>query len=157
MAAALHPGAGPPGSAAGGDQRAGAGPSAGGRRAAVAGAAADAWAEAALFEGREEFSPERFQALQAAEHARQADLLRDIVGNPFHPAAVHPSWLAWHDRCVERLARGIYDERAFERLPILHDALLDAGCDSEPMLAHCRDADGHVRGCWVVDLLLGLE
>jgi hypothetical protein len=93
----------------------------------------------------------------SAEHTRQADLLRDIVGNPFRPRAVEPAWLAWNDRCVERMARGIYEERAFDRLPILHDALLDAGCDNEGILTHCRGAGPHVCGCWVIDLLLGKE
>ncbi len=96
-------------------------------------------------------------AILAAEHASQADLLRDIVGNPFRPAAAEPSWLAWNGRCVERMARGIYEEGAFDSLPILHDALLDAGCDNEDILAHCRSAGPHVRGCWVIDLLLGKE
>jgi len=104
-----------------------------------------------------ELSDEQFDALRVVEQARQADLLRDIVGNPFQPAAFDPSCLAWNDRCVERLARGIYEDRAFERLPILHDALLDAGCDNECLLAHCRSPEGHVRGCWVVDLLLAKE
>jgi hypothetical protein len=58
---------------------------------------------------------------------------------------------------VPKIAQGIYEERAFDRLPILHDALLDAGCDNEDMLTHCRSEGPHVRGCWVVDLILGKE
>jgi hypothetical protein len=92
-----------------------------------------------------------------AERTRNTDLLRDIVGNPFQPSTVDPSWLAWNDRCIERMAQGIYEEQAYDRLPILHDALLDAGCDNERMLEHCRTAEGHVRGCWVIDLLLHKE
>jgi hypothetical protein len=96
------------------------------------------------------------RALLRAEYTRQADLIRDIV-NPFRPPVIAPSWLAWNDRCVERIARGIYEERAFDRLPILHDALLDAGCDNGDILAHCRKVEGHARGCWVIDLLLRKE
>ena len=65
--------------------------------------------------------------------------------------------LAWNDGTVRRITEGIYEERAFDRLPILHDALLDAGCDNEDILAHCRSAGPHVRGCWVIDLILGKE
>jgi len=80
-------------------------------------------------------------------------LLRDIFGNPFRPVACDASWLTSD---VVALARGIYDDRAFDRMPILADALQDAGCDNDEVLNHCRDAaQVHVRGCWVVDLLLG--
>jgi hypothetical protein len=83
----------------------------------------------------------------------QADLLRDIFGNPFHPVVLDPAWLTAD---VLLLARGIYEERAFDRMPILADALQDAGCDNEDVLNHCRDAKQvHVSGCWVVDLVLG--
>jgi hypothetical protein len=83
------------------------------------------------------------------EYARA---LRDVFGNPFRPVALDP---AWRTSDVLALARGIYAERAFDRMPILADALQDAGCANEEVLAHCRDAkQEHVRGCWVVDLLL---
>jgi hypothetical protein len=81
------------------------------------------------------------------------DLLRDIFGNPFRPATIDPIWLARNDRAVLLLAQAIYDERAFDRLPILADALEDAGCTSTEILAHCRSGGEHVRGCWVVDAL----
>jgi hypothetical protein len=55
------------------------------------------------------------------------------------------------------LATGIYDERAFDRLPILADALEEAGCDNADVLAHCRGDGPHARGCWVVDGVLGRE
>jgi hypothetical protein len=87
----------------------------------------------------------------------QAMVFRDVFGNPFRPVALSPSVLAWNDVIVPRMARGIYDERAFERLPVLADALLDAGCDDEELLAHCRSSGQHVRGCWTLDLVLGLE
>jgi hypothetical protein len=90
-----------------------------------------------------------------AESTAQARLLRDIFGNPFRPVGVDPAWLTWTDGLVLRLARSIYDDRAFDCLPILADALEDAGCENADLLAHCRQPGEHVRGCWVVDLLLG--
>jgi hypothetical protein len=81
-----------------------------------------------------------------------AQLFRDIVSNPFRPVALSPRW---QTSTVLDLARLIYDERAFDRLPILADALMDAGCDNDDILAHCRGDGPHVRGCWVVDLILG--
>ncbi len=77
---------------------------------------------------------------------------RDVFGNPFRPPACDPRW---RSADAVGLARGIYDDRAFDRLPILADALLDAGCDDGDLLAHCRSDGPHVRGCWVVDLVLG--
>jgi hypothetical protein len=84
-------------------------------------------------------------------------LLRDIVGNPFHLALLVHSWLAWNDATIPKIAQAIYDERAFDRMPILADALEDAGCDDADILRHCREPGEHVRGCWVIDLLLGKE
>jgi hypothetical protein len=83
--------------------------------------------------------------------------LRDIFGNPFHPVAVEPEWLAWSGGTVIKLAQGIYEDRAFDRLPVLADALEDAGCHDADVQAHCRQPGEHVRGCWVVDLLLDKE
>jgi hypothetical protein len=88
----------------------------------------------------------------AAERAAQSELLRDIIGNPFRPVAADPRWLT---AAVVGLARAIDAERAFDRLPILADALEEAGCDDADVLAHCRSDGPHARGCWVVDLLLG--
>jgi hypothetical protein len=79
-------------------------------------------------------------------------ILRCVFGNPFRPVAVDPNWLT---STVLALAQGIYEERAFDRLPILADALQDAGCDNEDILNHCRDIGPHARGCCVVDLVLG--
>jgi hypothetical protein len=82
-----------------------------------------------------------------------ADILRDIVGNPFRPVAFDP---AWRTDTVVSLTKGMYESRDFSPMPILADALQDAGCDSEPILSHCRDETlTHVRGCWAVDLILG--
>jgi hypothetical protein len=79
--------------------------------------------------------------------------LREIFGNPFRPLACDPAWLT---STVVALAEGIYADRAFDRMPILADALQDAGCNNEDILTHCRDTQRtHVRGCWVIDLLTG--
>jgi hypothetical protein len=82
-------------------------------------------------------------------------LLRDVFGNPFVQIATAPSWLSWNNNTVVKLAQDIYGERAFDRMPILADALEDTGCDNADMLGHLRGPGPHARGCWVVDLLLG--
>ncbi len=93
---------------------------------------------------------------EAAECAVQASLLRDLCGNPFHPPlALDPGWLVWNGGSVGRLARTIYEERHFEDLPVLADALEDAGCRNEEVLGHLRGPGPHARGCVVVDLFLG--
>jgi hypothetical protein len=84
-----------------------------------------------------------------------AQCTRDVFG----PILVHRltrqrSWLTGN---VVGVAQAIYTDRAFDRLPILADALEDAGCDNADILNHCRHPGEHVRGCWVVDLLLGKE
>jgi hypothetical protein len=87
----------------------------------------------------------------------RADICRLVgccFGNPFRPVAVQPGW---QTADVAALARGIYDERAFDRMPVLADALMDAWCADEHILEHCRGDGPHVRGCWVVDLVLGQE
>jgi len=92
------------------------------------------------------------RSVGAAESIAQCHLCRDIFGNPFRPITLNP---AWHTSTVSTLATCIYEEKAFDRMPILADALQDAGCDNEDILNHCRQAGEHVRGCWCVDLLLG--
>ena len=92
---------------------------------------------------------------QQAEERAQCDLIRDIVGNPFRPVAFDP---AWRTSTAVALARQVYDSRDFGAMPILADAHQDAGCTNDDILNHCRDAKQvHVRGCWVVDLVLGKE
>ena len=86
-----------------------------------------------------------------------SDALRDIAGNPFHEYTLRPDWLHADDRIAAALAEGAYDERAFDRLPILADALEDAGCDIAAVLDHLRGPGRHFRGCWVVDLILGRQ
>jgi hypothetical protein len=78
-----------------------------------------------------------------------------VICNPFRPCTVSPSWLAWNDGAIRKMAQSIYDDRAFDRLPLLADALEEAGCADAALLGHCRSGGEHVRGCWVVDLLLG--
>ena len=91
------------------------------------------------------------QVAKEREDASQASILRDIFGNPFRLVTLDQRWLS---TTVLDLAGTIYQERAFERLPILADALMDAGCDSEEIINHCHSGGQHVRGCWVVDSLL---
>jgi hypothetical protein len=93
--------------------------------------------------------------LREREFAAQCQILRDVFGNPFRPVAVEPGWLTWNHGTVPAIARRVYGERRFEDLPILADALEDAGCADADLLAHCRGPGPHVRGCWAVDLLLG--
>ncbi len=81
------------------------------------------------------------------------ELVEDIFGNPFHPVSFDP---AWGTDTVVAIAQGMYESRDFSAMPILADALQDAGCEKAAILTHCRDASqSHVRGCWVVDLVLG--
>src|SRR5262249_7898655 len=91
------------------------------------------------------------------EGAAQADLLHDLVGNPFRPVALDPVWLAANDSRVKRLAQGIYDTRDFSAMPILADALEDAGCADAALLGHLRGPGPHVHGCWALDAILGKE
>jgi hypothetical protein len=84
----------------------------------------------------------------------QAELVREVAGNPFRPVTFDGRWRIEN---VVGLARGIYEDRAFNRLPLLADALMDAGCADEQVIGHCRGEGSHVRGCWVVDLVLGKE
>ncbi len=87
--------------------------------------------------------------------AQLAHFVRDIFGNPFRPVVFAP---AWRTDTAIALARTMYEAREFSVMPILADALQDAGCDNDDMLGHCRDTTApHVRGCWVVDLVLGKE
>jgi hypothetical protein len=96
----------------------------------------------------------RFQALKAEEQRRQMPLLRDLAGNPFRPVACSARWCT--DTALS-LARQMYEARDFGAMPMLADALQDAGCDNDEILNHCRGLGPHVRGCWVVDLVLARE
>jgi hypothetical protein len=97
----------------------------------------------------------RPKTIMEDERVAQADLLRDNCGNPFRSVAIDPAWLSWSNGTVPKLVQVIYDDRRFSDLPILADALEEAGCSNPDILAHCRSEGPHVRGCWVVDLILG--
>jgi len=90
----------------------------------------------------------------AGERAAQSCLLRDIF-NPFYSQTAVSIWLHGNGNNVPELARTIYLERRFSDLPFLADALEEAGCTDAALFDHCRQPGEHVRGCWVVDLLLG--
>jgi hypothetical protein len=94
------------------------------------------------------------QAAWASERDAQAGLLREIIGNPFYPL---PHDRAWQGEELMYLARQIYEQEAFEWMGELADALEDAGCKDADILGHCRSLGLHVRGCWVIDRLLGKE
>jgi hypothetical protein len=114
----------------------------------------EAWEKKA----REEVQNAVYRQAQAAEGREQVRLLRDLVGNPFRVAPVlDPAWMAWNDGVVRRLAEAIYKERAYERLPILADALEEAGCTDADLLGHLRGPGPHARGCWALDLLIGRD
>jgi hypothetical protein len=87
--------------------------------------------------------------------AFQIKSLYCVFGNPFRPIAFDPTWLEWNHGSARKLAQAIYDDRAFDQLPILTETLEHAGCDNADILSHCRSEGPHVRGCWVVDLILG--
>jgi hypothetical protein len=93
-------------------------------------------------------------ASRARERAEQADILRELFGNPFKPVTVDRSWLRWNGGTVLTLAAEVYAEGGFDRLPLLADSLEDAGCSETSLLGHLRGPDAHARGCWSVDLLL---
>ena len=96
---------------------------------------------------------ERFEGIQK-KNLLSEKALYDIFGNPGRPMSIDVTWLT---STVVYLAQSIYNDRAFDRMPILADALEDAGCTNASILEHCRSAGQHVRGCWVVDLVLGKE
>jgi hypothetical protein len=109
-------------------------------------------------------APYAFDALRlrgATEHRCQADLLREIFGNPFRPVSLDP---AWATACAKGLAQTAYDERILPAgyldpicLAILADALEEAGCHDAAILDHLRGPGPHVRGCWVMDAVLATE
>ena len=88
----------------------------------------------------------------AGRPSRFAALARDIFGNPSRPVTIDPVWLT---PTVVALVSAIYEERAFDRMPVLADALEEAGCGNADILNHCRSDGVHARGCWVVDWALG--
>jgi hypothetical protein len=93
---------------------------------------------------------------RAVPAADQCALLRELF-HPFRPITLDPAWLTWNNSLIGTMAQVIYDERRFADLPILADALEESGCYNNDILDHCRSPEDHVRGCWVVDLLLAKE
>jgi hypothetical protein len=97
--------------------------------------------------------PDIVPPLPFVSHRKQCDLIREVFGHKPHPGEFSP---AWRTDTVRALATQMYESREFSAMPILADALQDAGCDNDDILDHCRDPHArHVRGCWVVDLVLG--
>jgi hypothetical protein len=110
---------------------------------------------AGAYEGVPGMDEQQAQKEAAAwEDRAQCAALRDVAGNLFRPVTLDPAWLARGGGAALLLARLIYDNNQFADLPFLGDALLDAGCADEALLAHCRAPGAHRRGCWAVDLLL---
>lgn len=118
-------------------------------------AAADAAEpEEPLFESAMHYMARDGGSGRDTEDAGQAALIREILGNLLRPARFEP---AWRTPDVLTLARGIDEEQAFDRMPILADALQDAGCDDPDILGHCREQGAHARGCWLIDRVLEKE
>jgi hypothetical protein len=101
------------------------------------------------------YGPDDGEYGEASNELRcQAELFRCVFGNPFRPVVFAPQW---RTSDVVALARSIYESRDFSAMPILTDALMDAGCEDVELLGHCHSSGPHVRGCWVVDLVLGKQ
>jgi hypothetical protein len=119
-------------------------------RAAVASGAAAAGKEEAW--GR--FDRALYEGLEDARQ-EQVHYLRCVFGNPFQPAVIEPAWLTASGDTIQKVATAIYEERRFGDLPILADALEEAGCTDTEILGHCRHDWEHFRGCRVLDAILG--
>jgi hypothetical protein len=115
---------------------------------------ADQWWEQHNFNDEDEAQVESGRQFRRQADVVGATVLRDVFGNPFRPVAFDP---AWQTDIALSLARQMYESRDFSAMPILADALQDAGCDNDDVLNHCRGPGPHVRGCWAVDLVLGKE
>jgi hypothetical protein len=102
---------------------------------------------------RDDFSEETW----SKEYRAQAGFLRDIFGIPFRPVVLNSSWRGSCQGAVMELAEEIYEKRSFGQMPALADALDDAGCNDAQVLGHCRQTEPHVRGCWLLDMVLGKE
>jgi hypothetical protein len=116
------------------------------------------WHSCDLFRGIRVACSVAVQVAPAPDKERDAlcAWLRDFYGPLlFRVVTINPAVLTWNSGAVPKLARSVYDEHAFDRLPILADALEEAGCDDADVLTHCRSGGEHVRGCWVVDRVLG--
>jgi hypothetical protein len=92
---------------------------------------------------------------EPAEKLTHANIIRDVFRTLFRDIVFDARWRALNDGTLVKLAEAVYNERAFHDLPLLANALEEAGCSDSDLLGHCRQPGGHVRGCWVVDLILG--
>jgi hypothetical protein len=93
--------------------------------------------------------------LAPAEARRdRCEVIRDIFGNPFHSPNLDRSWYEAEGASLPPLVRSIYSERRFEAVPEVADLLEKTGCRNGDIIAHCKQPSEHVRGCWVLDLLL---
>jgi hypothetical protein len=96
--------------------------------------------------------------IRAVEEEAQSVLLRDVSGPlPFRSISLDPAWLTWHGGLLVSMAQRMYDSRDFSDMPVLADALEEAGCTDQDIVGHCRSGGEHFRGCWVIDALLGKE
>lgn len=100
-----------------------------------------------------QYSEVSFDGIEAEVQTDQADVLREMFGNPFRHVVFAPSW---RTSAVLALARSMYDSHDFTLAPVLADALEEAGCGDAQVLEHLRGGGPHVRGCWCVDGVLGL-
>jgi hypothetical protein len=80
-------------------------------------------------------------------------MLRELIGNPYR----RPSAWSWYSTDVRDLARAIESDRAFHRMPVLGDALMDAGFEDEEAIRHCQSSGPHLLGCWVLDLAMSRD
>jgi hypothetical protein len=93
--------------------------------------------------------------LHEVQMAVLAEVFREVITPPWRSMKCEASWKAWEGGVIVAMASAVYDEGAFDRLPILADALEEAGCADEAILSHLRGPGSHARGCWAIDLLLG--
>lgn len=91
------------------------------------------------------------------EKIRQTAWLQEIIGDPQRVIEIEDSWLSWNDETVPKMAQWIENERCFDDLPFLGDALEEAGCNDQAILNHCRVPQEHLPGCWLIDALLSRE
>lgn len=80
--------------------------------------------------------------------------MHDILGDFLAPVVMPAATLAWKDNLLTRMARTVYQEKRFDDLPVLADALEDAGCTEVRLLQHLRSGKPHYRGCWALDALI---
>ena len=97
------------------------------------------------------------QASCRDEQAAQVSILRDMFAPPAQLSLIQVSWLAWNDAFIPKLAQSVYENGGSEDMPILGDALEEAGCTDSTILEHFRGRGPHVRGCWALDLILGKQ